>query len=61
MVVLLLCFLVCSFADVEHGVPVGLCGGVDVCLVQDGPEWSVAQGDAYVFVGHPLADESCDV
>ena len=42
MAVLLLCFSVQFFSDVEHGVPIGLCGCVDVCLVQNGPEWSVA-------------------
>ena len=61
MVVLLLCFSVGFFSDVKHGVPVGLRGGVDVGLVEDGPEWPVAEVGAYVFVGHPEADESCDV
>ena len=42
MAVLSVCFSVWSFSDVEHGVPVGLRGGVDVGLVEDGPEWSVA-------------------
>lgn len=61
MAVFLLCFSVRFFADIEHGVPVGLRGGVDVGLVEDGPEWPVAEVGAYVFVGHPEADESCDV
>ena len=61
MAVLSVCFSVRFFADIEHGVPVGLRGGVDVGLVEDGPEWPVAEVGAYVFVGHPEADESCDV